>query len=162
MQPSASAGYPSAPGMYNLTTELSDTATQARRRVQYTLRIPDAYDGQTALPVILGLHFGGQATDFYGRIFLSLIPEPGLGALSAFLVAPTTRTGNWTTPDGEMTAWAALAAVEQALPVDTSRRVVMGYSLGGVGTWHFAAAFRHGFMAGIPIAGAPRRSDRPP
>jgi predicted peptidase len=35
----------------------------------------------------------------------------------------------------------------------------MGYSLGGVGTWHFAAAFRHGFMAGIPIAGAPRRAD---
>jgi predicted peptidase len=159
MQPSASPSYPSAPGTYNLTTEVSDPATQERRSVQYTLRIPDAYDGQTALPVILGLHFGGQATDFYGRIFLTLIPEPGLGDLPAFMVAPTTRTRDWTAPDGESAAWAALAAVEGALAVDTTRRVVMGYSLGGIGTWHFAAAFRDHFIAGIPIAGAPRRAD---
>jgi predicted peptidase len=159
MQPSSSQTYPSTPGTYNLTTEVSNPAAQERRLVQYTLRIPDAYDGQTALPIILGLHFGGQATDFYGRIFLTLIPEPGLGDLPAFMVAPTTLTRDWTTPDGEAVAWSALAAVEDALNVDTSRRVVMGYSLGGIGTWHFASAFREHFMAAIPIAGAPRRAD---
>src|SRR5262245_33328654 len=94
--------YPSYPGLYNLTTE-----TAAGETVQYTLRIPDTYDGQTALPVILCLHFGGHASDFYGRIFLELIPGPGLADVPAFLVAPTTRTRDWTTPAGEVVAWAA-------------------------------------------------------
>ena len=60
---------------------------------------------------------------------------------------------------GEAAALAALAEVEQFLKVDTGRRVVMGYSLGGMGTWHFAAKFRHRFVAAIPVAGAPRQAD---
>jgi predicted peptidase len=155
MQTSSSrADYPSSPGIYNLTTD-----TAAGNTVQYTLRIPDAYDGQTALPVILCLHFGGQASDFYGRIFLELIPGPGFEDVPAFLVAPTTSTRDWTTPVGEAVAWAALEEVERSLPVETGKRVVMGYSMGGVGTWHFASACRDRFVAAIPIAGAPRRAD---
>jgi predicted peptidase len=146
--------YPACPGLYNLTTE-----TEAGETVQYTLRIPDTYDGQTALPVILCLHFGGQASDFYGRIFLELIPGPGLEDVPAFLVAPTTRTRDWTTPAGEAVAWAAVEAVERALPVDTDKRVVMGYSMGGRGTWHFASAFRDRVVAAIPIAGRPGQAD---
>ena len=146
--------YPETPGTYDLTTQ-----TEAGQTVQYTVRIPPSYTGDAALPVILGLHFGGPASAFYGRVFLSLIPEPGLGDLAAIVVAPTTYTRDWTTPEGEADAWAALAAVEGALRVDTSKRVVMGYSLGGIGTWHFASAFRDRFMAAIPIAGAPRQAD---
>ncbi len=155
MQTSSSrSDYPSSPGIYNLTTDAA-----AGETVQYTLRIPESYDGQTALPVILCLHFGSQASDFYGRIFLELIPGPGLEDLPAFLVAPTTHTRDWTTPAGEAVAWAAVEEVERSLPVETGKRVVMGYSMGGVGTWHFATAFRDRFVAAIPIAGAPRRAD---
>ena len=129
--PTAASGtaYPSRPGTYNLTTD-----TAAGDTVQYMLRIPDAYDGQTALPVILCLHFGGEASDFYGRMFLERIPGPGLEAVPAFLVAPTTHTRAWTTPTSEVVAWAAVEAVERALPVDTGKRVVMGYSMGGRGS----------------------------
>jgi predicted peptidase len=151
---SSPPGYPTAPGIYNLTTN-----TAAGETVQYTLCIPESYDGQTALPVILCLHFGGQASDFYGRIFLELIPGPGFDEVPAFLVAPTTYTRDWTTPAGEAVAWAALEEVERSLPVETGKRVVMGYSMGGVGTWHFASAFRERFVAAIPIAGAPRQAD---
>jgi predicted peptidase len=45
--------------------------------------------------------------------------------------------------------------VEQHLRVDTGRRVVMGYSMGGRGAWHRAATFRSHFVAAIPIAGTP-------
>jgi len=51
----APQGYPSTPGLYHLTTQ-ADGDT-----VYYTLRIPAGYDGHTALPVILCLHFGGTA-----------------------------------------------------------------------------------------------------
>src|SRR5215813_10785582 len=142
--------YPSTPGLYHLTTQAE------RQTVYYTLRIPPGYDGHTALPVILCLHFGGQPSEFYGGRFLNLIPIPGLGSLAALLVAPTTEQSGWATPTGEAAAFAALAAVEQHLAVDTRRLVVMGYSMGGRGTWHLAAKFRQHFVAAIPIAGTPR------
>jgi len=145
--------YPSTPGLYNLTTQ-ADGHT-----VYYTLRIPAGYDGHTALPVILCLHFGGQPSEFYGGRFLNLIPIPGLGSLSAILVAPTAHQKGWATPTGEAAAFAALAAVEQHLTADTERRVVMGYSMGGSGTWHIAAKFRQHFVAAIPIAGTPRQTE---
>jgi predicted peptidase len=155
MEPSPSSPeYPSSPGTYHLTTRGTDNET-----CNYTVRIPAGYDAQTPLPVILCLHFGGQATAFYGGVFLELIPEPGLGELRAILVAPTTQQGDWTTPSGEAAALAALAELERFLNIDTSRRVVMGYSLGGIGTWHFAAKFRDRFAAAIPIAGTPRQVD---
>ena len=121
----APQAYPSTPGLYNLTTQ-ADGHT-----VYYTLRIPAGYDGRTALPVILCLHFGGQPSEFYGGRFLNLIPGPGFGSLATILVAPTTEQSGWATPTGEAAAYAALAAVEQHLAVDTRRRVVMGYSMGG-------------------------------
>jgi predicted peptidase len=124
--------YPSTPGMYNLTTQAEG------HTVYYTLRIPAGYDGHTALPVILCLHFGGQPSEFYGGRFLNLLPGPGFGSLAALLVAPTTAQSGWATPTGEAAAFAALAEVEQHLRVDTRRRVVMGYSMGGRGTWHKA------------------------
>lgn len=142
-------GYPSTPGTYNLTTQAEGTT------VYYTLRIPAAYDGHTALPVILCLHYGGQPDEFYGGRFLGRIPSPGFGSLAALLVAPTAEQSGWATPTGEAAAFAALAAVEQHLQVDTRRRVVMGYSMGGRGTWHMAAKFRSQFVAAIPIAGRP-------
>jgi dipeptidyl aminopeptidase/acylaminoacyl peptidase len=146
----APQAYPSTPGLSHLTTQ-ADGDT-----VSYTLRIPAGDDGHTAPPVILCLHFGGLPTEWYGGRFLTLIPMPGLGSLDALLVAPTTAQSGWATPTGEAAAFAALAAVEQHLRVDPRRRVVMGYSMGGRGTWHLAATFRSHFVAGIPIAGTPR------
>jgi len=142
--------YPSTPGLYHLTTRAEGQI------VYYTLRIPADYDGRTVLPVILCLHFGGQPSEWYGGRFLNLIPSPGFASLAAILVAPTTEQSGWATPTGEAAAFAALAAVEQHLRVDTRRRVVMGYSMGGRGTWHLAAKFRSHFVAAIPIAGPPR------
>ena len=141
--------YPSTPGLYHLTTQAEG------QTIYYTLRIPAGYDGRTALPIILCLHFGGQPSEFYGGRFLALIPSPGFCSLVALLVAPTTAQSGWATPTGEAAAFAALAAVEQHLRVDTRRRVVMGYSMGGRGTWHLAATFRSHFVAAIPIAGRP-------
>ena len=68
--------YPSTPGLYHLTTQAEG------QTVSYTLRIPADYDGRTALPVILCLHFGGQPSEFYGGRFLTLMPIPGFGSLA--------------------------------------------------------------------------------
>src|SRR5262249_14105607 len=91
--------YPSTPGLYHLTTQVEG------QTIYYTLRIPADYDGRTALPVILCLHFGGQPSEFYGGRFLNLIPSPGLGSLAAILVAPTTAQSGWAAPTGEAAAF---------------------------------------------------------
>ena len=88
----APQAYPSTPGLYHLTTQANG------HTVYYTLRIPAGYDGHTALPVILCLHFGGQPSEWYGGRFLNLIPGPGLGSLTALLVAPTTAQSGWAAP----------------------------------------------------------------
>ena len=107
--------YPSTPGIYNLTTQAEG------HTVYYTLRIPAGYDGHTALPVILCLHFGGQPTELYGGRFLGLIPVPGLGSLSAMLVAPTTHQQGWATPTGEAAAfvrrWPRWSNTSWSIPV---------------------------------------------
>jgi hypothetical protein len=105
--------YPSTPGLYHLTIQAEG------QTVYYTLRIPEGYDGSTALPVILCLHFGGQPSEFYGGRFLNLIPGPGFGNLAVILVAPTTEQSGWATPTGEAAAFAALSTVEEHLRVDT-------------------------------------------
>lgn len=147
------ADYPTTPGTHRVTSR-----DREGRSIDYALSIPPGYDGHTAVPLVLCLHFGGQPTAFYGEVFLELIPLPGLRGLQAILVAPTSPYGDWTIPNSETLVWTVLEEVEHALHVDTSRRVVMGYSLGGIGAWHFAARFRDRFGAAVPIAGAPRQA----
>jgi predicted peptidase len=149
----SAADYPTTPGTHRVTTQGPDGQS-----IDYALRIPCGYDGHTATPVVLCLHFGGQPTVFYGEVFLELIPGPGFRDLQAILVAPTSPYGDWTIPKSESLVWTILTEVEQALHVATEARVVMGYSLGGIGAWHFASRFRHRWVAAIPVAGAPRQA----
>jgi len=136
--------YPSTPGLYHLTIQAEG------QTIYYTLRIPAGYDGHTVLPVILCLHFGGQPSEFYGGRFLNLIPIPGLGSLAALLVAPTIAQSGWATPTGEAVAFAALAAVEQHLSVDSRRRVVMGYSTNRATTSFTLAGHSADFTPSVP------------
>ena len=145
---SAPQAYPSTPGMYNLTTQAEG------HTVSYTLRIPTGYDGHGALSDPLPALWG-QPTEFYGgRSWPDSLPWPRQPLRLAG--GPTTAQSGWATPIGEAAAFAALARFEQHLRVDTRRRVVMGYSMGGRGTWHLAAKFRQHFVAAIPMAVAPR------
>jgi len=42
--------------------------------------------------------------------------------------------------------------------VDPARVAVTGYSMGGAGSWHFAAKYPDRFSAAIPVAGRPPQS----
>ena len=98
----APQAYPSTPGLYHLTAQAEG------HTVYYTLRIPASYDGHTALPVILCLHFGGQPTELYGGRFLNLIPGPGFGSLATILVAPTTAQSGWNVSETSRSRWPRL------------------------------------------------------
>jgi predicted peptidase len=53
---------------------------------------------------------------------------------------------------------ALLEMVLAGYSVDTKKIVVTGYSMGGTGSWHFAAKYPERFSAAIPLAGRPPES----
>lgn len=138
-----------SPGRHRLSLALEDGQT-----IRYSLSVPRLEKGATA-PLILALHYGGEATPWYSMPFLEMLPEPGFEALDAIIIAPDCPGRGWTDPRSE---GAALALVRHALrnwPADPRRVAVTGFSMGGMGTWHMAARHPDIFSAALPLAGGP-------
>lgn len=137
-----------APGYHELT--LPD----AGRR--YTLVIPAGYTGQEAVPLVVSLHYGGGVTPFYGRGLLESLIEPALRELGAILVAPDSAAGDWANPLAQQHVLELMDHVEARYNIDSARTLLTGYSMGGRGTWYFAARHPDRFKAALPIAGQPQ------
>jgi predicted peptidase len=129
-------------------------APPGQPRVRYALSIPNGYSASKPVPLVLALHFGGNPSGAALGLMKVLV-GPGLADLGAIIVAPETMDRGWNTPANERAVIALLDAVEAAYRVDTRRVVVMGFSMGGAGTWHFASKFPNRFSAAIPMAGRP-------
>lgn len=125
--------------------------------VRYVISLPKGYAPPAAVPLVLALHFAGNPDGAAQRLFDQLI-EPGLKSLGAIIVAPESLGGGWESAENEAAVMALLDAVQAAYSVDSKRIAVTGYSLGGAGTWVFAARHPDRFTAAIPVAGRPSRS----
>jgi predicted peptidase len=123
-------------------------------RVRYALSVPDGYSASKPVPLVLALHFGGNPSGAALGL-MKVLAVPGLADLGAVIVAPETMDRGWNTPANERAVIALLDAVGTAYRVDPRRVVVMGFSMGGAGTWHFASKFPNRFSAAIPMAGRP-------
>jgi pimeloyl-ACP methyl ester carboxylesterase len=71
----------------------------------------------------------------------------------AFVLTPYGRFCNATKFAGEVDVFEALAAVRAAYPIDATRVVVRGFSMGGASTWHLATHYPHLWAAASPGAG---------
>jgi predicted peptidase len=142
-------GDPAAqPGISQRTLPLGDG-----HELRYTLLIPD--QGPQPRPLILALHYGGEVTPFYGRGILELLVAPALAELRAVIVAPDALERGWTTELNERAVLALLDHLTRTLPIDRTRVVCTGYSMGGTGTWFLAGRHPDLFSAAIPIAARP-------
>lgn len=124
--------------------------------LRYTVAVPDGYDSDRPVPLILALHYGGSVTPFYGKGLLLGLVEPALRELGAIIVAPDNVAGGWTNPESEANVLALLDAVQNEFNIDQKRTLIMGYSMGGMGTWYLAERNPERFAAAIPIAGRPQ------
>jgi poly(3-hydroxybutyrate) depolymerase len=120
--------------------------------VNFVVRMPRTAGPR---PLILALHFGGTPTRFYGLGLIRDLMGPAFAELDPVIVAPTCFDGSWQRPRCEANALAVLDLALRDYPVDPARVLVSGFSMGGVGTWHFATKFPERFMAGIPVASRP-------
>jgi predicted peptidase len=141
-----------APGLHTLTMP-----RHKRPTIHYTISIPPRYrDNPEQVPLVIALHYGGDVKPFFGKAIVEDLVGPGLEELGAIIIAPDSlEGGQWNTPENDE---AVLILVETALAtyrIDKRKVLVTGFSLGGMGTWHFAGFRPDKFTAAIPIAGQP-------
>jgi predicted peptidase len=122
----------------------------------YTILVPKGYTGKKPVPLVLALHYGGHGAHYYGTGILNDMVAPALEELGAIIVAPDCNASDWTQPQSEQDVLDLLDYVEETYNIDQDRTLITGYSMGGMGTWHFAATHPERFKAGVVMAGSPQ------
>ena len=136
-------------GMHRETVDVPEVGS-----VKYAVDIPESYDGETGVPLVLMLHYGyeGAAPEPYTGADMIEIFHPGSIELEAVTVAPDVVGGDWTSPKNEKAAVWLVQSAMQTWNIDPSRVVVMGYSMGGEGAWFLGSRHQDVFTAAVPIA----------
>ena len=125
--------------------------------MRYGLSVPGDYNASRPCPLVLALHPGGSGP-YYGDGFMRSIFVPGLRELAPIMIAPDVPGRSWTEPRAEQAVLALVAAMIDEFAIDTRRVLVVGFSMGGAGTWHLSARHSDRFTAAIVMAG---RTDEP-
>lgn len=144
---------PAAPRFARRTFTAPDGST-----MRYGLSVPGDYTASRPRPLVLALHPGGGGAPYYGDGFLRSIFLPGLRDLSPIMIAPDVPGRAWTEPRAEQAVMALVASAIDEFAVDRRRVLVVGFSLGGAGTWFMSARHPDRFTAAIVMAG---RTDEP-
>ena len=124
---------------------------------EYTVVLPDNLDTAGCLvPLIVALHFAGYKPPHYGRLIAEQLVAPAFSTLGAVILAPDCDSGTWASGSCYKTVIKLIGHLSDTLPIDPTRVVLTGYSLGGIGTWEIAARHPELFSAAIIMAGRPR------
>lgn len=137
----------SAADLRNLKMPLADGS-----ELLYGLSLPDGYQQGQTRPLVLALHPGGERMVYYGSAYTRAVVEPALTALGAIIVAPDCPTNSWTDASAERAVMALLERVLREHTIDRARVLVVGFSMGGRGTWFLSSRHRDLFTAAIPMA----------
>lgn len=129
--------------------------------LRFGIEVPDVAAEDGPRPLILALHYGGfdpskPFPKYYGQQFAERVVSPGVRDLGAFVVAPDSHGHPWANSPVVEPVLALLDALVADPRIDGDRVVVMGYSMGGTGTWYFAAKHRDRLAAAVPMAGRMR------
>lgn len=122
--------------------------------VNYTLEIPNSYDGKTPVPLVLVLHYGydGSKPDPYTGKGMIEAFRSGLSGLNAILLAPDALGGSWTDARNEKAAVWLTRSVQKTYAIDGKKVVITGFSLGGEGAWFIGSRHQDVFTGAIPVA----------
>jgi predicted peptidase len=131
----------------NLSMRLADGT-----ELLYGLSVPDRIRPGESRPLVLALHPGGERMRYYGSAFTRMVVAPATGRLDPIIVAPDCPSGSWTDARADSAVMALLDRVMQDYPVDRRRVLVVGFSMGGRGTWFMSSHHRDLFTAAIPMA----------
>lgn len=122
--------------------------------IRYGLSVPRDYSASSPRPLVIALHPGGGAgMPYYGDQYMRTIFVPGLRELAAITIAPDVPARAWTDPQAEQAVMSLAAAIRDEFAIDRRRIVVVGFSLGGSGTWFLSSRHPDLFTGAIVMAG---------
>jgi len=128
-----------------------------KEEVQYLLFLPKDYDANAkkSWPLMLFLHGAGERGDDIEKVTIhgpaKLLKEQEYRDVCPFIVvSPQCRENFYWSPKQLLLL---LDGIEKEFKVDQSRVYVTGLSMGGFGSWMFAAEARERFAAIAPICG---------
>ncbi len=147
----AGGDLPATKGLHRLQAEIPGAG-----RVLYAVSVPDGYDPRTPSPLVLVLHPGGPRGAYYGAEFLRRIALPGLRQLQPIMIAPDCTERAWADAPCDTAAMTLIGDAMKSYNIDRKRVLVVGFSMGGRGTWHMAANHPDVFTAAIPMAASTR------
>lgn len=129
-----------------------------KRNQHYSISIPESAGLESPKPLILVLHWGGFVTPFYGRSILAGLALPALNNLEAFFAAPDCIYGDWENTQSETAVRDLVSFLSDNYNIDKNKIAIIGYSLGGLGTWYIAGRSQDLFSFAIPMACTPPKN----
>jgi len=122
--------------------------------MRYGIALPVGYERTgPPRPLVLALHPGGRDV-YYGASFMRGIVEPALRSWGAVMVAPDVPDRSWSTALSDRAVLELLEHVMAEYPIDRTRVLVTGFSMGGGGTWYMASRHPELFTGAIVMAGS--------
>jgi predicted esterase len=122
------------------------------------LYLPTAYDGQTALPLLVALHgTGGDQNKYFDHetyqhgIYKAEAEKRGMVVLCPLGTDANGLPTEWR-GEAEINVLAALDDVQRRFRIDSQRIVCTGQSMGGTGTTYLCCRYPDLFAAGVPLA----------
>jgi predicted peptidase len=147
----AAADLPTTRGLHPLEADIPGAG-----RVLYAVSVPNGYTAGTPAPLVLVLHPGGQGPRHYGAQFMRAVVEPALRSMRAIMIAPDCPARNWSDAVCETASTTLIEQAMKAYTIDRKRVLVVGFSMGGRGTWYMASKHSSLFTAAIPMAASTR------
>lgn len=142
---------PATKGLHPLEAEIPGVG-----RVLYAVSVPDGYDSRTPAPLVIVLHPGGERPRYYGAQFTRRVVEPALRQLRPIIIAPDCPARDWSDAGCEKSVMTLIDDAIRSYNIDRKRVLVVGYSMGGRGTWYMASHHQDLFTAAIPMAASTR------
>lgn len=132
--------------------------------LKYRLMKPLDYDSTRKYPLVVCLHGSSAVGTDNAKQVPATLPAQLLSTpvnrkrYPAFLFVPQCPRGyGWggliNQPSVDSLVFEAMAALEKTHAIDTTRRYVSGYSMGGYGAWHFISSRPEMFAAAVPMCG---------
>lgn len=140
------------PAQEKPTILLKITELKSGLKLRYTLSLPRYYSPTASYPLVVALHYGGKVTPFYSKEFVTSFVEPALEDLGAIIAAPDCPSAGWTNAVSESAILELMLLLMEEYNIESEHILVMGYSMGGEGTWYMAARHPELFSAAIPIS----------
>jgi dienelactone hydrolase len=123
--------------------------------VPYRVYLPKSYDSKSPFPLIIALHGAlGDEQSYFSGIYDPDVIKGELERRGYIMATPNgrSRLSNYSGA-GDDDVMQVIRSVTAYYKVDASRVYLTGHSLGGFGTWLFAAAHPELFAAIAPVSG---------